>query len=175
MTLARWYAVSTLSRHEKVVSELLQSKSIETFLPLTTTPSQWKDRRVLIQRPIFPGYVFTHIELHDRKDIYGVPGVLRILSCNGKPSVIEDAEIEVVRLFLNHGTNPQSHPYLAIGQRVRVKSGLFMGIEGVVTRHKNQCRLVISIAMIRQAVAVEIDADLLESVDLIPDRQAALR
>jgi transcription antitermination factor NusG len=164
MTPSRWYAISTLSRHEKVVAELLQSKSIQTFLPLTTTLSQWKDRRVLIQRPIFPGYVFTHIELRERQHVYTVPGVLRILSFNGNPAVIEDAEIEAVRLCLNHGKNPQPYPYLAIGKRVRVKSGVFMGTEGVVTRHKKQCRIVISIPVIHQSIAVEIDADLLESV-----------
>jgi transcription antitermination factor NusG len=164
MATIRWYAVTTQPRHEKVVAEQLQSKSIEAYLPLMSTPSRWKDRRVVIQRPIFPGYVFTHIDLCERQHIYSVPGVVRMLSFNGAPAVIDDAEIEAVRLCLISGTNPEPHLYLETGKSVRVKSGPLMGVEGVVARQKNLCRIIVSIAMIHQSVAVEIDAHLLEPI-----------
>ena len=162
MEAVHWYAVTTKPRHEKVVAEQLQSKSIESFLPIVSTPSRWKDRKVVLERPIFPGYVFTRIDLRDRTGIYSVPGVLRMLCFNGKPAEIEDAEIEAVRLCLARGSKPEPHPFLQSGERVRVKSGALAGLEGVVTRLKSECRIVVSITSIYQSVAVEIDANLLE-------------
>jgi transcription antitermination factor NusG len=158
----RWYALTTQPRHEKVVAEQLQSKSIEAFLPVLATPSRWKDRRVMIDRPIFPGYVFTHIKLHERKSIFGTPGVVRMLSFNGRPAAIDDAEIDAIRLCLEGGSRPERHPYLATGEMVRVKSGALAGLNGLVTRHKNQYRIIVSMTLIRQSVSVEIDAAALE-------------
>ncbi len=160
----RWYAVTTQPRHEKVVAEQLLAKSIETFLPLVTLPSRWKDRSVLIDRPIFPGYVFTRISLRDRQHVFSVPGVVRMLTFNGSAAPIDDAEIEAVRLCLSSGSQAEPHPFLHAGERVRVRSGTLAGLEGLVTRQKNQCRIVVSITLIHQSVAVEIDARLLEPV-----------
>ncbi len=55
-----WYAVTTKSRHEKVVAEQLWQKDIECFLPLREVLSKWKDRYKKVQFPLFPGYLFVH-------------------------------------------------------------------------------------------------------------------
>jgi transcription antitermination factor NusG len=175
MTFTRWYAVTTQPRHEKVVAQQLQAKSIETFLPLLTTPSQWKDRRVLIERPFFPGYVFTHIDLTERIHVLSTPSVVRMLSFNGAPAVIADSEIEAVRLCVRSGDTLESHPFLRVGELVRVKSGPLQGLEGVITRNKNQCRIVVSITLINQSIAAEIDANLLEPVSQCSERKASDR
>jgi transcription antitermination factor NusG len=164
MTFARWYAVTTQPRHEKVVAQQLAAKSIETFLPLLTLPRQWKDRKALIERPIFPSYVFTRIDLKDRHHVFSVPSVLRMLSFNGTPSAIDEAEIAAVRLSLSSDQRPEPHPYLKSGELVRVKSGSLQGLEGIVTRNKGQCRIVVSISLLQQSIATEIDACLLEPI-----------
>jgi len=174
MTSARWYAVTTQPRHEKVVAQQLQAKSIETFLPLLSTSSRWKDRRVLIERPIFPGYVFTHIELKDRHHVFSVPSVVRMLSFSGAPAAIDDAEIEAVRLCLTYGDKPEPHPFPQAGELVRVKSGPLQGLEGIVTRQKNQCRIVVSIALIHKSIAAEIDAHLLEPLGQFAEQTGSL-
>ena len=119
----------------------------------------------MIQRPIFPGYVFTHLDLRDRNHLFSVPGVVRMLSFNGAAAPIDDEEIEAVQLCLERGANPQPHPFLEVGERVKVISGALAGLEGVVARHRNQLRIVVSIALINQAVAVEIDADMIERTE----------
>lgn len=159
-----WYAFTTQPRHEKRVAEQLQSRSIEAFLPLIAAPSRWKDRQVVLERPVFPGYVFARIDLHQRRQVFCLPGIVRMLSFNGQPARIDDAEIEAVRTCLAGGNNPKPHPFLDIGERVRVKSGSLIGLEGIVLRHKNHCRIVFSITLIHQAVAVETDAILLEPI-----------
>jgi transcription antitermination factor NusG len=175
MTSARWYAVTTQPRHEKVVAQQLESKSIEHFLPLLAAESRWKDRRVRIERPIFPGYVFTHIDLKDRRHVFSISSVVRMLSFGGAAAIIDDAEIEAVRLCLSYGNKPEPYPFPETGELVRVKSGPLQGLEGVVTRRKNHCRIVVSISLIHKSIAAEIDAHLLEPLGQFADEIAAHR
>lgn len=165
MSTPRWYAIATKPRHEKVVSKQLQSGSFESFLPVIRTLSRWKDRRVEIERPIFPGYVFTRIDLLERTKLYTVPGIVRIISFNGKPAPIDDSEIEGIRTCLTRGRFPAPYPFPALGDRVVVVSGALQGLRGLVVRNKKQCRIVVSIRLIHQSVSVEIDANLLEPDD----------
>jgi transcription antitermination factor NusG len=159
---SRWYAVYTYPRHEKAVTEQLESKAVEAFLPTFVTESRWKDRRVRIKTPVFPGYVFTRINLCERSKVFTVPGVIRMLSFNGTPAPIEDSEIEAVRLCLERGTIVEPYPFLEVGDRVRVRSGVLEGLEGLISRCKNERRLIVPISLINQSVAVEIDVQLLE-------------
>jgi transcription antitermination factor NusG len=158
----RWYAVYTYPRHEKAVREQLESKCIETFLPTFTSENRWKDRLVRIQTPLFPGYVFTRIDLSERGKVVAVPSVIRILSFNGLPAPIDDSEMEAVRLCLERGAAVQPYPFLEVGDRVRVQSGVLEGLEGLISRCKDERRLIVPISLINQSVAVEIDVQLLE-------------
>ena len=135
---------------------------METFLPTFLSRRQWKDRRVEIARPLFPGYVFTRIAWGDRNKVVSIPSVVRILSFNGRPADISDQEIESIRLCVGGGIALESHPFPAVGERVRVISGAFEGVEGTVVDRKSKCKIVVSISLIHQAVALEIDSEHLE-------------
>jgi transcription antitermination factor NusG len=158
----RWYAVYTYPRHEKAVKEQLESKFVEAFLPTFVSENRWKDRRVRIHTPLFPGYVFTRINLSERSKMFAVPGVIRMLSFNGTPAPIDDSEIEAVRLCLEQGATLEPYPLFQVGDRVRVRSGVLEGLEGLVSRCKSERRLIVPISLINQSVAVEIDVQLLE-------------
>ena len=162
----RWYAVYTYPRHEKAVKKQLESKSIEAFLPVFLTENRWKDRRVQIQNPLFPGYVFTRINLSERSRVLTIPGVIRMLSFNGIPAPIDDSEIEAVRLCMERGAALEPYPFLEIGDRVRVRSGVLEGLEGLISRCKDERRLIVPISLINQSVAVEIDVQFLELLDI---------
>ncbi len=159
-----WYAVYTYPRHERSVTDQLESKSVEAFLPTFTSQSRWKDRRVEIARPLFPGYVFTRIGLGERVKVVSIPSVIRILSFNGKPAAIPDQEIETIRLCVTGGASLEPCPFFEAGERVRVRSGTFAGAEGIMIHQKNSCKVVISIGLIQQSVALEIDSGQLERV-----------
>ena len=161
----RWYAAYTYPRHEKAVLKQLESKSIEAFLPVFLTENRWKDRRVQIQNPLFPGYVFTRINLSERSRVLAIPGVIRMLSFNGIPAPIDDSEIEAVRLCIERGAALEPYPFLEIGDRVRVRSGVLEGLEGLISRCKDERRLIVPISLINQSVAVEIDVQFLEPLD----------
>jgi transcription antitermination factor NusG len=156
-----WYAACTSANHEKRVAEQLVQRSVEHFLPLYQTVRRWKDRRVQLRLPLFPGYVFVRLALCDRLQVLQVPGVAKLVGFSGTPTALPQEEIDTLRTTLLNGVRAEPHPYLAVGRRVRVKSGALAGMEGILSRRKSRLRVVISIELIRRSVVVEIDkADL---------------
>lgn len=162
LDLPRWYAAYTYPRHERVVADQLESKGVEAFLPTSTIASRWKDRTVRIPFPLFPSYVFVRVEPTRRVAVLRVQGVIRILSANGVPIAIPDSEIDAVKRCVCEGARLESHPFLVSGMRVRVRSGPFSGLEGIVTQDNGKCKVVVSIAAIHQSIALELDRECIE-------------
>jgi transcription antitermination factor NusG len=159
-----WYAAYTNANHERRVAEQLARRSVDHFLPLYHSVRRWKDRKVQLQLPLFPGYVFVRILLSDRMHVLQIPGVMKLVGFNGVPMALPHEEIEALRTSLVAFARAEPHPYLTAGRRVRVKSGPLAGIEGILKRKKNQDRLVISLDLIMRSVAVEVSALDLESM-----------
>ena len=162
---SRWYAVYTYPRHEKTVADQLEAKGVETFLPTAVMERQRKDRRVKLQTPIFPGYVFTRIDMGERNKVLGAFGVVRILSSNGQPMPIDNAEIEGVRICAERVREFEMQPLLESGDRVRVRSGMLEGLEGFITNCRKDRRLIVPITLIHQAISFEVDIELLERLE----------
>jgi transcription antitermination factor NusG len=161
-----WYAVYTYPRHEKSVADHLQISGVEAFLPTCTTVSQWKDRRVAIESPVFPGYVFFRAKPDQRGRVLNAPGAIRILSFGGVPAPIDDSEIEGIKLCVDLGVHLQPCSVFEVGDLVRVRSGLLEGLEGRISQLKNKRRLIVPITLINQSMAVEVDVDLLEFIEV---------
>jgi transcription antitermination factor NusG len=171
-TSPRWFAVYTTPRHEKHVSEILAESRIETFLPLYRTARQWKKSRPLVlELPLFPTYVFVRIARQARGAVLGMPGVLSIVGSSREPWPLSDFEIEALRSgLLERRFEP--HPYLTVGERVRIKAGVMSGVEGVLVRKKNGFRVVLTLDTIMQSVAIEVGADDVEPVAALAERHA---
>jgi transcription antitermination factor NusG len=161
---ARWYAAYTRANHEKRVAEQLGIRSVEHFLPLYEAVRRWKDRRVKLALPLFPGYVFVRLALRDRLQVLRVPGVARLVGFNGAAIALPNEEIEALKASLANGLQAEPHPFLTVGRRVRIKVGPLEGMEGIVIRRRNRLRFVISFDLIHRAAAVEIETACLERV-----------
>jgi transcription antitermination factor NusG len=159
-----WFAVFTLPKNEKAVVKHLSLRSVETFLPTYEDVRVWKNRqRVNVVLPLFPSYLFVRINRWERVKVLQSPGVLHIVG-NGRDDVsLSDAEVEFLRSGLN-GRKIEPFGDFVVGERVRIKSGLMQGVEGVLVRKKAKLRFVLAINLIKQYAAVEIDADDLELV-----------
>jgi transcription antitermination factor NusG len=153
----RWFAAYTSPRHEKHVSQQMQRRGIQNYLPLYKSSRRWKDRRKELELPIFPGYLFVRMTLRERVSVLQVPGVVHLVSFQGRPTPLPDAEIEMLQRQLSQNGRLQPHPFLTLGRRVRVTSGAMAGMEGILARKKDKFRVVLSIALIQRSVAVEID------------------
>jgi transcription antitermination factor NusG len=153
----RWYAAYTCANHEKRVAQQLDLSDVEHFLPLYTSVRRWKDRRVTLELPLFPGYVFVRMPLGERMRVMKVPGVAHLVGFSGTPAALPEGEIEALRKSLGKGMGVEPHPYLIAGRHVRLKSGPLAGVEGVLVRRKGNFRVVISIDLIQRSVAVDAD------------------
>jgi transcription antitermination factor NusG len=164
-SLSKWFAVYTSSRHEKRVGQHLEMREIEHYLPLYRTQRKWSDgSRVTLDLPLFPGYIFVCIQRAQRVRVLEVPGVLAIVGgTGGVPASLPESEIAALRSGLSE-RNAQPHPLLKVGQRARIRSGAFAGMEGVVQRMKYSFRVVLTLDSIMQSFAVEVDG---EELDLV--------
>jgi len=154
----RWFAAYTCSNHEKRVAAELDTRSIERFLPLYRSVRRWKDRRVKLDLPLFPGYVFVRVALRERLRVLEIPSVVRLVGFGGLPVALPDDEMELMRSGLSLGANAEPHPFLTVGRRVRITAGPFAGLEGVLKLKKSGFRAVISVQMIQRSIMVSVDA-----------------
>lgn len=159
-----WYAAQTCANHEKRVLQQLSQRTVEAYLPLYTSVRRWKDRRVCLELPLFPGYVFVRLALRDRMHALQTPSVVRLVGFGGQPAALPDQEIHALKEGLTRDMRAEPHPYLTTGRRVRVRSGPLQGLEGILLRRKGIFRVVISIELIQRAVALDVDAADVEAV-----------
>ena len=159
-----WYAVYTSANHEKRVAQQLTMRHLENFVPLYESVRRWKDRRVTLQLPLFPGYLFVRMLLSERVRVIQVPGVACLVAFGGMPPPVPDPEIVALRRITANGMGVVPYPFLSAGRHVRVKSGPMAGLEGILVKRKSRMRFVLSVHLIKRAVAVEIDEIDLEPV-----------
>jgi transcription antitermination factor NusG len=152
-----WYVSYTRPRHEKRVAQQLAEQGIGCFLPLYCSVRRWKDRRKVLDLPLFPGYVFVQVNGQNRLSLLRLPGVLGLICVQGKPALVPSAEIRSLQQGLGSGNQVRPHPYLQAGRKVRIRSGSLAGVEGLFVRRRDSARVVLSISLIQRSVSVEID------------------
>jgi len=152
-----WYAVRVKPRHEKSVASVLHNKGFEEFLPLYRARHRWSDRRVDVQLPLFPGYLFCRPAAGNWLPILTTPGVLGMVGIGRRPVAVEDHEIEAIHVILRSGLAARPWPLPGVGERVVIEEGPLAGLEGVLIAVRKSHRLVVSVNLLRRAVAVEIN------------------
>jgi transcription antitermination factor NusG len=162
-SMLSWFALYTTSRHEKRVAQHLTQRQIEHYLPLYRAERKWSDgSRVTLDLPLFPGYIFVRMNRAQRTRVLGVPGALAVVEGTGrKPAPLPETEIDALRSGL-HLHRAEPHPLLRAGHRARIRTGALAGFEGIVLRTKSSCRVVLTLELIMQSVAVEVDGQDLE-------------
>ena len=154
-----WYAAYTKPCHEKRVAEHLEIRNVELFLPLQRSTRRWNNGcTVTLERPLFPNYVFVHILSRERLRVLELSSVLSIAGTGHEPTPLPDEDIERLRSGLLQ-VNAEPHPVLTVGERVRIRRGPLEGLHGIVSRQKNQFRVVLTLDLIMKSVAVEVCAD----------------
>ncbi len=157
---AAWYALHVRSNQERLTAEHLCGRGVEPFLPQYRALSKRQDRRVMLERPLFTGYVFARIDLASDARIAALraPGVVRIVAFGGEPSPIPDETIASLRILVERGEGvARPHPLVRDGQRVVVVDGSFRGAVGVlhVTAGRKP-QLIVEVEFLGRAVAVPI-------------------
>jgi transcriptional antiterminator NusG len=149
-----WRVLHVVANHEKRVGQYLAARSLEYYLPLYTEKSEWSDRTVTLNRPLFPGYVFVRFADRGTYAALTTPGVLRVLGSTGN-GIVPATEIERIRTALSAGYSLRPHPPVSLGMHVRILCGVFAGQEGLVAELRNRCRVVLTISEASQYFSLE--------------------
>jgi len=162
-----WYATHVRVNQEKKVAAHLEGRGVTHFLPSYESIRQWKDRRKRLDIPLFPGYLFVHIPLQQSLNVLTVPNVVSLVGTRSAPAPIALHEIEALRkgLHLRRVTPTQE---LHVGQRVRILSGPFKGMEGLLANKKNR-RVALSIDVIQRSFLVDVSMDEVEPTEPLSD------
>jgi transcription antitermination factor NusG len=152
-----WYAIRVKSRCEKMVSEQLQQKGYEPFLPMYWSRRLWTDRVKVLQLPLFGGYLFCRFDIEKRLGILRTPGVVNILGRGREPMPVDPRQVEAVRLAISSGQSVKPWASFEVGQRVRVELGPLRGVIGTLLRYKNESQLILQVDLMQRAMAVEVD------------------
>lgn len=153
----RWFAVRVRSQKEWSVAGSIASKGFEKFLPLYQCRRRWSDRLKSMELPLFPGYVFCHLDPRYRLPILTVPGVLYFIGIGKVPAPIDDTEIAAIQIAVQSGLRIEPSAYLGVGKKVRLDEGPLAGLEGILVEVRKQCRVVVSLTLLKRSVAVEVD------------------
>ena len=159
-----WFALTVRPRHEKTVAQILFNKRLEAFLPLYHARQRWSDRVKSVDLPLFPGYIFCRFDYAHRLPVLTTPGVTSLVGYAHVATPVGDGEIAGIQAILASGLPAQPWPYIRAGQLVRIERGALAGLEGVLIREKDSLRVIVSVELLRRAVAVEIDREMVCAV-----------
>lgn len=156
---SQWYAIHTRARHEKSIATRLENQQFTTYLPLVSEVHRWSDRRKVVELPLFGCYVFVRLRpsVEERLRILRLDGVISFVGVGWEGTSIPEAQIDAVRSLLAQQLPCCVHPFVKIGQRVRIRGGALHGIEGTLLSRNGDRTLVVSIDAIQRCLAVRID------------------
>jgi transcription termination/antitermination protein NusG len=160
-----WYVIHARSRQEARVALALRQKGLEIFLPRITVCSRRQDRRLFLQLPLFPGYLFvrTVLELQAYYEIIKHPGVVRLLGINGCPGIVPPEQVDSIQAIVASDRTSYPWAYLGQGRQVRIMAGPLSGIVGTILRRRgNKPRLVVAVELFQRSVAVELENEAVE-------------
>ncbi len=162
-----WYVLHTKSRFENVVNEGLTKKSIEIFLPKVKVRSKRRDRKAMIQVPLFPGYVFVKTDLnpYEHIEIVKTVGAVRIIGSKDRPVAVPEVNIESLKIMMAGNNSVITGTRFKKGDTIMVVDGPFAGVTGTFIRYKGKERVVVYIEALGQFASVEVRED---EVEIIP-------
>jgi len=147
------------------VESILRQRGHETFLPRITLPARRRDRKVILNLPLFPGYLFINADMDQVTylDVIRIKGVVRLLGVKGDLSPVPQEIIDSINAMIGSGRPCYPYRFIKIGTRVRILEGPLAGISGIVVHCREKKRkLVVSVELFHRAVAVELEDDAVE-------------
>lgn len=153
---APWHVLHVRSNFERRVVQHLSVRAVEHYLPLYRERVKWTDRTVVTERPLFSGYVFARFLPEARITVISIPGVVRSLG-DEEGNLVDSAELEKIKDGLASGLMLRPHANVSVGARVRLRTGIFEGVEGVVTEFRQKCKVILTLSAVQQCFSLETD------------------
>lgn len=151
-----WYVAYTLPKHEKAIAHRLGMEEISCYVPLYSETRKWRERKVKLELPLFPCYVFVRMPFGTRARLLSTPGVIRLVATCGAAVVFPDEEMDALQSSLKIW-NARPYPFHNSGKRIRLKSGPFAGLEGTILRRDGKRKLIVNLDLINSSMWLNID------------------
>ncbi|MFB6456950.1 UpxY family transcription antiterminator [Chitinophaga sp. Hz27] len=128
--LTTWYLLYTRPCYEKKISERLEGLDINYLLPVRKVLKQWHDRKKYIEEPLFPSYIFVHLNnIKQYYDCLGVNGVLCFVKFDKQIVRINEHTINNIRLLCETGNDIEvTTQRFGPGERVTIVDGSLAGL-----------------------------------------------
>jgi len=162
----QWFAIYTKPRWEKKIDAVLIRKGVTSWCPIQKIERFWSDRKKIIDEPLFRSYVFVQIDITERATVLSTPGVLNFVYYLGKPAVIRDEEIDVIRNYLGEKgavLSVISEEGYREETKVLVNHGVFMGNEGTIIRGGKK-KVFVRLESLGQVMVVEFPTEFISPV-----------
>lgn len=155
-----WYLLYTNPRAEKKVAVELQHKGYEVFLPLQRTLKVWSDRKKWVEEPLFKSYLFIQTQLEANfYQILNTPGVVKFISFQSTPAIVDRREINLVKLLLGENVEMSQEASAEIwqaGEEVSIIAGPLLGTQGKLISTRTGNKMLIELHSIKQNILVTI-------------------
>jgi transcription antitermination factor NusG len=155
----RWYALYTKPRHEFKAAEQLSGGGFDFYLPVIKKLKQWSDRKKIVEEPLIRGYIFVHADEKERYEALQNNAVINCVFFNGRPAAIPDWQIESLKKMLESGEELVINDVPAIGQKVKITSGPFTGVIGVVKETLHGKSISLTLDWLNRSVTALIPLD----------------
>jgi transcription antitermination factor NusG len=152
---APWWVAHVRSRQEKSLGRYLRPLGIAYYLPQREHRVRRANRTFVSYLPLFSGYLFFRGSASDRLIALRSNLIVKVLDVPNQDLLAR--ELLQLHVLQRSGASLVPCEPLAPGDAVRVIEGPFKGYTGLVVRGADRPRLVVSISILRKAVAVELD------------------
>ncbi len=152
-----WYIAYTLPRHEKAIAQRLTVQEISCYVPLYSETRTWRQRRVQVELPLFPCYVFVKMPLDIKTRLLSAPGVVRLLAMSGAAVIFPDEEMSALQSSLKHWS-ARPYPFHSSGKRIHLTAGPFAGFEGTILRRNGKRKIIITLDLLSSCILLDADA-----------------
>ena len=157
-----WYVLHVKPRTEKKLAAWLKLLRLWHYLPLRKKSYRVQRRKVVRMLPIFPGYVFVRMDPRDRVSVLKTNLVVGTILVERPREMIH--QLRQIKNAGRTGRDMRVVERFHEGEKVRIKSGPFYGIEGYVKTDKGGTSVILNIEILGQAVAVTLSPGELESL-----------
>ncbi|MUH38104.1 UpxY family transcription antiterminator [Zobellia amurskyensis] len=158
--MEQWYVLKVKQGYEKKVTEGLTKMNIQVYCPIVKEVRFWSDRKKTVETPLIKSYVFIKSTEANRSTAFSVHGVERYLFWLGKPAIVRNEEIEVLKDWVsNDAVEDVVYAQLQPGDRATIRRGLLKDQVAIV-RHVGKTR----VSLVLEDMGIVVNARLKEVV-----------
>lgn len=155
---ARWFAIRTRYKCEKVVQKALSGKGITAYLPLQKHMRRWERKKRIVELPLITCYVFVKIVQADYVKVLETEHVAGFVRFSRNLIAIPESEIEIIRRVVADEIEAMVNPTALVeGQRVEIIWGRLTGIQGTLVSVEGKHSVVIELEHVGYSLQLTID------------------